>query len=530
MNTAHSAPDSAAPGASLLLSDSSVHRLLTAAAEQQPNQPYLSFDGCTLTFAELSREVGRAAGYLQKLGVVAGDRVAVMLDNHPRHVMIIFALISLGAVWVPINTRQRGEPLAHQLRLSRPCRVVAERAYACEVTAVHSVPVEIWEPGECPWSLCPDRPVPSGGEPDGVIALMFTSGTSGPAKAVRVTDRMLRASALGAALTARLEPDGGGTDVLLMWEPLCHIGGAQVLLLPLVYDARIALLERFSASRFWDQARQTRATHIHHLGGILSILLARPASAAERQHNVRLSWGGGVDADTWHAAEQRFGIRVTECYGMTEASSIVTINHDGPDRGVGRPVGYFEVEVHDRQGRVLPDDTRGEIVLRPRLPGLVTPGYWNDELATSAARRGEWWRTGDSGFLRDGAVHFSGRLTDSVRHRGENVSAWEVESVANRHPAVSESALIGVPGPLGEEDLALFVTPAHSAAPDPHELITWCQSRLPSYMVPQYIMIIDRFDKTPSQRIIKGELRRRWSSRPEGDATLHDQGTRRPVR
>lgn len=492
----------------LLLSDTTIPELLGRAVHERAERPYLDFDEALWSAGDVGAEVARAVGYLRDLGVRRGTRVAVMLPNHPPHVCLVLALLTMRAVWVPINTKQRGDPLRHQLRVAGAEQLIVDAAYAEQAADAFSdrTHTTVWQSGDPePWHAYARDDLPGDGDPDDVVSLMFTSGTSGPAKAVQVTDRMLRASALGAMLTGEV----GDRDVLLMWEPLCHIGGAQVLLVPLVCGARIALLERFSASRFWEQAAHTGATHVHHLGGISSMLLAQPERPAERGHRVRISWGGGLNSELWHAVERRFGIDVRECYGMTEASSIVTINRGGPEGGVGAPVPYFDVQVHDENGRRLPDGERGEIVVRPLRPGLVTPGYLGDSAATDAAWRDGFWRTGDSGYRTDGAVHFAGRLSDSVRHRGENVSAWEVESVANGHPDVSESALIGVPDEHGEQDLALFVTAADGSAVEAGSVVDWCRQRLPSYMVPRYVVVVGAFAKTPSQRIVKRVLRDR---------------------
>lgn len=491
-----------------LLSEATIPDLLDAAVRERGDLPYVVFDDAVCSREEMTAEVSRAIGYLRALGVSPGVRVAVMLPNDPRHVALVLALIVMRAVWVPINTRQRGDPLRHQLRVASPELLITESGLAghAEAVADERVCAVVWQWADpAPWSAYPATTTYPASGPDDVVSLMFTSGTSGPAKAVQVTDRMLRASALGALLTG----DVGDGDVLLMWEPLCHIGGAQVLLVPLVCGARIALLERFSATRFWEQAARTGATHVHHLGGILSMLLARPAGPADRAHAVRVSWGGGMNAELWHAVEDRFGVAVRECYGMTEASSIVTVNKAGPEGGVGTAVPYFEVQIHDEFGRPVPDGTRGEIVARPGLPGLVTPGYLDDPAATGAAWRDGFWHTGDSGYVRDGSVHFAGRIGDSVRHRGENVSAWEVESVANGHPAVSESALVGVPEPHGEQDLALFVTAGEGGSLAAPDVVAWCRGRLASYQVPRYVVVVETFAKTPSQRIVKRVLRDR---------------------
>src|SRR5581483_578741 len=190
----------------------------------------------------------------------------------------------------------------------------------------------------------------------------------------------------------------------LMWEPLYHIGGAQMLVLPLIRDVRLAMVERFSASRFWQQARQYEASHVHYLGGILQLLLKRPPGPLDRGHGVRIAWGGGCPPDIWPALEERFGVEVREAYGMTEASSITTFNIRGAAAGVGRPVRWFAVELRDPAGNPASD---GEIVVRAHRPEALFAGYFRDPAACARAlRNGALW-TGDRGRLDpEGNLHF----------------------------------------------------------------------------------------------------------------------------
>lgn len=490
-----------------VLDGPSLPELLATAVAERGAEPYLDAGGTRLTFAEFAGRVADARARLAAMGVRAGDRVAVMLPNHVGHVVLVHALLALRAVWVPVNPRLRGTPLAHLLGDSEPALLVADPAYRPAVDALDLGGLRVVE------RLGEDTGTVPGVKygADDVVAVMYTSGTTGPAKGVQVTDRMLRAAALGAAVVG----DVGAGDVLFVWEPLCHVGGAQVLFVPFVRRASLALAERFSASAFWTQVRAAGATHVHHLGGIVSMLLSRPPSDAERAHRVRVCWGGGMTPGAWRAAEPRFGFGVRECYGMTEASSISTVNTTGAGDGIGRPVPWFGVEVHDDAGHRVPDGADGEIVLRPLVDGLLTPGYFRDDAATARSRRGPWWRTGDRGRVVDGALHFVGRLTDSVRHRGENVSAWEVETVVNAHPAVAESAVVGVPAAEGDEDVKVFVTLADAGAFDPAELVTWCRERLASYQVPRYVAVVGAFPKTPSLRVRKADL-------PRTTADCHD--------
>lgn len=491
-----------------ILTGPTLPELLGRTVEERGAQAYASFDGTVMSFAELVTAVADAQRGLAVLGVRPGDRVAVMLPNHLEHVVLIHALVGMGAIWVPVNPRLRGDPLAHLLADSDPRLLLVDSALVATLpSSVTSMRVVEYRPdGPAPWRGHGDATAdacsaPPG--PDDVVSIMYTSGTTGPGKGVQVTDRMLRAAALG--VVAISEPRDG--DVFFLWEPLCHVGGAQVLFLPLVVPVRLALVDRFSVSRFWSQVRDAGATHVHHLGGIIPMLLSRPPTDDERVNPVRVSWGGGMTKEAWSESESRFGMQVRECYGMTEAASISTVNVAGADDGIGQALPWFDVQVHDESGAFVPDGVNGEIVLRPLVDGLLTPGYFRHG-DTASSLRGRWWRTGDRGRFVGGSLHFVGRVTDSVRHRGENVSAWEVESVVNAHPAVAESAVVGVPAKEGDEDIKLFVTLADPDTFDAEGLIGWCRERLASFQVPRYVAVVESFAKTPSLRVQKAALPR----------------------
>jgi crotonobetaine/carnitine-CoA ligase len=311
---------------------------------------------------------------------------------------------------------------------------------------------------------------------------------------------MLHISAYGALAASA----GGPGDVYLVWEPLYHIGGAQVLLLPLLEDVRLALVPKLSISRFWRQAADLGATHVHYLGGILQMLLNKPVSAAEREHGIRVAWGGGCTERTFDEASARFGFQIRETYGMTEGSSIATAS-DGESSGtVGKPLPWFQVRIVDPAGQDVPVGEQGEIVLRSSLTGAIFDGYLNNDEATSEARRGDALYTHDLGSMdEDGQLHFHGRLTDSLRCRGENVSAWEIEHVANEHPDVDSTAVIGVKSELGEEEIKLFVQPRQGAQISPLELSRWLEPKLAKYQWPRYIALVSGFERTPSERIRK---------------------------
>lgn len=483
---------------------------LAIRANASPDTIYATFDGEPITFADLHRTSDSVAVELRRLGVSKGDRVALMLSNSQNSLAALFAIAKCGAIWVPVNVQLRGDGLKYILEHCNPRIVFADRdlfpnILECGVDG--SAFRLIAETGEAE-SL--DR-LADGGHvfsedlpaADDLFALNYTSGTTGRPKAVCVTHRMLRYASEGAILCS----DARDGDVFFVWEPLYHIGGAQLMPIPLLREVRLAMVQRFSASRFWDQVRECGATQIHYLGGVLQILLKQSQSARDRDHKVRVAWGGGCPRDIWRVFEERFGMPLRECYGMTESSSITTFNETGVLGSVGRSVPWLSVEVLDECGKPVSMGAPGEIVVRSRQEGAVFTGYFRNEEATSKALRSDGFHTGDLGMLdTDGNLYFLGRLTDSVRVRGENVSAFEVEHVAGSHPLVEDCAMIGVNAEVGEQEIKLFLKPKAGANIDFVSFSGWLAQRLAPFQNPRYLAVIEEFERTPSQRIMKHRL------------------------
>lgn len=481
-------------------------------ARAEPDRVFLSFEGVPYTFAWMDRASDAFAFWMRARGIGKGDRVAVMMRNSPIAAAIVFGCAKASVTWVPVNPQQRGAGLSYVLQHSQPTALLIDDELLGVVGTI-DVPGNILIVGtgalaEEALERVDDLDAITFAEsppyPEDTFALLYTSGTTGPPKSVIVTHAMVRIAAEAAIRVSRAE-DG---SVLFLWEPLYHVGGAQLLMLPVLRDLTLAMVGRFSASRFWQQARDARATHIHYLGGILQMLLAQAPSDLDRTHGVRVAWGGGCSAATFAGVKERFGVEVYECYGMTETSSIASVA-DGTEGGViGRELPWLDITIRDTQDTVLPTGERGEITIATRLPGAIFTGYYRNPEATKTALRGGLLRTGDLGSMDErGVLTFHGRLTDSLRCRGENVSAWEIEHVVNEHPLVAEAAVIGVDAEIGEQDIKLFVKQTEGAGLAPAELIEWLQPRLARYQLPRYIEFVHDFEHTPSQRVKKSLLR-----------------------
>ncbi|MFD2237966.1 AMP-binding protein [Aureimonas populi] len=494
--------------------------LLAERVKTDPGRIYASeFVSGALVSHPLAGIVERSEALARGLaarGVGKGGRVACMMDTHSDHLCLILAIARLGAIWVPVGTRLLPTNLTYIFNESDVSLVVAESRFVDTIAAARpEMPMVLRNEADGLSSLLGDGALPSVEvRPCDILMISFTSGTTGRPKSVPVTHAMMRFAAEAAALAAKADPG----EVLYVWEPFNHIGGAQMIILPLIRQVTLALTPRFSASRFWDEVRACQATRIHHLGGILQMLLKQPPSDRDRDHSVAVAWGGGCTSEVWTAFSRRFGTQMVECYGMTEASSLTTINDEGLPGFVGRAMPWFDVQIISSDGSRCPPGVRGEIVVKPIGKGAsaLFSGYLNSPEATRECLRDGRLHTGDLGEM-DGAgrVKFHGRMKETIRVRGENVSAWEVEHVIEQHEAIAACAVIPVKAEIGEADIKLFVQVASDRELTGTEIFDWVRERLAPHQLPRHITFVSAFERTPSQRIMKHKL----DPTPAGDWT-----------
>lgn len=512
----------------IYVDDTTIRQWLEKRAKDEADRVFCIYEDVPITYGEIEEKVNRLANGFLDLGFRRGDRIAIMIPNHPDFFFMVFACAKVGLTYIPLNTNLKGANLDLLLQLSDPCALLVDESFAdiiaeslrrvglnnikfiftrgnadfSETGIAHQLPFS---------SVGADAeatpPIVPGAGPEDVLAISYTSGTTGVPKGVLLTDRMLRTCAKGAAIAN----EAGPGEVMLMWESFCHIGGVQMICVCLMYLSVMALLPRFSASRFWDQARHYKATRVHYLGSVLPILLKQPPRADDKNHSVKIAWGAGAARQVWKEFEDRFGVQIHEAYGMTECSSLTTVCLDGKIGSIGKPLPYFEVRIMGDDGKVVPTGELGEIQVRGKQPGLILKGYFRNPEATSKCLLPDgWFATGDLAYMdEEGYIFFKGRSKDSLRINGENVSAWEVERIINEYPDIEECAVIGVPGELGGDDMKVFIKCVSGRnRPNPADIAKWCEPRMAKYQIPRYYTFIDSFEKTESQRTKKNGLSR----------------------
>ena len=299
-------------------------------------------------------------------------------------------------------------------------------------------------------------------------------------------------------------------DILYTGLPFFH-GNAQGITIgpAILADAKAVIVDRFSASRLWDDCRRWNCTEANYIGGIIPILLKQDEREDDGDNPVRLMVGAAAPKDEWHAFQQRFNTKILEVYGMTECYCCLVSPYDAPSAGAcGKAITGWDVRIVDADDKECKPGALGEFVARPNRKFIGTTGYYNKPEATLELFRNGWIHTGDLGRMdEDGYFFFVDRKKQALRRRGENISSFEVESVINSHEAVLESCVVGVPSELGEEEVKAVVVLKDGHSVSEEELIRWCEPRLAYFAIPRYIAIRRSMPRTPSERVEKFKLK-----------------------
>jgi len=502
--------------------------LLAEACRQWPDNVFLDFSGEKYTYRETSAEVDRVAAGLMALGVQPGDRVCSILDNGPDAIFLWFAVNALGAVYVPINTDYKGEYLRHQVSDADARIIVVESDYASRVHAVAdtlpNLALMLYRGDEPEKSnLIEARSFDSirsdagaGALPEvrpGDLAmLIYTSGTTGPSKGCMIG----HSYAANFARQCQWMTQTGPGDVIWTPCPLFHANAAfGVVLNALRVGATAAVVQRFSVSGFWPDIERSGATHISLLSIMLTLIPAAGQTEESRRCHgqIKVLYGSPLGTELKQKWKDLFGVQnaAQPGYGMTEACLITVAScFDGnaPGNASGRRHQDFDVRIIDDAGNECPPDVPGEIVVRPRKPGIMFQGYWRRPDATLAVTQDLWFHTGDIGkFDENDYFYFVDRKKDYLRRGGENISSYEVEACFRGHPDVAEVAAHAVPSGMAEDELKITVKLKESAAVSEEDLCAWSIERLPHFAVPRYVEFRDSFPTTPTGKVQKAVLR-----------------------
>jgi crotonobetaine/carnitine-CoA ligase len=512
------------------LHERTMGRILAEKARRIPGKTFLIWEGRSWSYAELEEMTNRYANGFSALGIAHGDHVAVMLPNCPEFFWVSWGLGKIGAVAVPINTAAKGELLRYFLDQSDASCVVVDDEWVGRVAALApqlaKVRCYVYR-GERSLADCglgatgapvhalaeiesddDSQPPLDAVAHDDTHLIMYTSGTTGPSKGVMCPHS--QGHAVGRALT--IDFGYRADDVLYTCLPLFH-GNAiwYTCYAALWADAAIALAPRFSATRFWDEIRSSGATQFNTLGAMTNIIWKLPPGPHERDHALRLCMTVPVPKEIYQEMQQRYGVTLTSVFAMTENFAMTRFTPDDPpDKAgsAGRTRGACELRIVDDDERDLPAGQVGEIWMRPLQDGAMMKGYYKMPVETAREFVDGWFRTGDRGYLdSDGYLYFVDRKKEAIRRRGENISAYEVELILSRHPAILEVAAIPVASEMSEDDVMVYVVLKSGQTLSHAEVVHFAAEHMSYFMVPRFVEFIGELPKTASEKLEKYKLK-----------------------
>lgn len=512
--------------------------LLATRAALSGAREFLVFGESSWSYSQTLESVARVAAVLHERGVRAGQRIAVMSLNHPSTVFLFVALARLGAVMVPINPEFRAEEARYVLTHADISGVISSPAALPTVReALAATPMRPWlmlnEPSSTESSpdhdtfsldreILESRPaVPAHAEdPDDPCVFIYTSGTTGFPKGVMHSQRNVVLAGEGFVQRMYLQPD----DRLMCILPMFHINALFYSLAgALAAGAALILIARFSASRFWHDVAQHRATEVNTMAAVSTILMRRPRSEFVAGHALRKIYGAPFTAETYRVFADEFGVpTLIEGYGMSEIPGALNNPFLGPHRvgSMGQPsrhpdasLKFAELRIVDDTGHELPHGETGELAVKTPM---LMKGYFRDPQQTEAAFRDGWFLTGDLAWRdAEGYFWFVARKKDIIRRRGENISGAELDRIVELHPDVIQCAAIPVPNDLGEDEILVAAILRPGATLTEPGLAEWVRQRLAASKAPRYVIFVPALPQTPTHRVAKFKLR--------GDTTLQQR-------
>lgn len=509
-------------------------RLLAERAADRPDKSWVVFDSVDhLTYGAAWRD-GCRVGHALERDIGPAAHVGLMMRNQPEFVVAMYGIHTYRGICVPLNADSKG-PLLHaviehsdiqaivvrqdlverlaelkDLAAIRLVVVVGDGPVPAEISGAPVVRWEEWLAGvrdDHAWAF-PTSDMPCN--------IQYTSGTTARAKGAVIPHNLAWMYAGLCADSQERTED----DVLTAPLPLSHVAAQHIIVGSSLHAGCTGHLKsKFSASRYWQEVADDGATWGILLGPMATMILKGTKDPVPEHRLTRMFCP--PPPPEWQAFERRFApVKIIWWgYGMTEIYSMPMIDPDEQDRSlpmdtIGMPPRWIEYGVVDEADRLLPPDTPGELVFRPRIPHAMVREYYKDYDKTVEAFRNLMFHTGDMATYDEaGLIHYRGRKQERIRRRGENIAAPEVEYVALTHPLIHDAAAYGVPAEIGEEEVKLDVVLTEPVTPE--ELHAWLAENLPRYMVPRYLEIRESFPKTPSERVEKYKLKEQALDRPE---------------
>ncbi|MBA7645697.1 Long-chain-fatty-acid--CoA ligase [subsurface metagenome] len=497
--------------------------MLEAAAKHYGGKTAIALGDRRLSYAELDEASNKVANALIKMGVSKGDRVAMLLPNSPEFVVIYFGITKISAVAIPLDTKYKIGELASLFDDSRPKVLVTESPFLESLVPVfprfnyieHVIDLsskyegrflsyqEIMATGSV-------RKVKVEPEPEDIANIAYTSGPTFHPRGVMLSHQDL-------VTEATISGDGfrqTDEDVTVLFAlPMHHVVGLVIILLTsLAKGSTVVMLPGLSISGLMETIEKERSTIFIGVPFVFALMvhMAEEEGVKHDLSSLRLCCVGGapMPTDVMKRFKQLYGLDVVQWWGLTETTAHVTcqpVDGTGKLGSVGKALPGWEVKIVDDNGKELPLNQSGEIIVR----GPIMKGYYNNPRATAETIRDGWLYTGDVGKVDgDGELFILGRKKEMIIAKGQNIYPSDIEDVLYTHPKVAEAAVVGIPDELrGEVVRAVISLKAGEAATEP-EIKRFCLERIANYKVPKQVIFLDSLPKTAAGKIGKEDLKK----------------------
>jgi acyl-CoA synthetase (AMP-forming)/AMP-acid ligase II len=484
------------------------------------------------TFAQFHGATSRVANGLISAGISDQLRFAYLCRNSDYVFEMFYGGLKAGAVAVGINWRLSSDEVAYTLRDSESRLIFTDAetlplaqaaAKNCplvrEIIAIDAPTGDIvdflqWRDAQS--DADPKRDISA----DYTASQLYTSGTTGKPKGVPLTHRNFIEQRRAAAGTGRWM-NAGDSDVVLVVMPIYHVGGLTMGTIAFHQGAATVVSRNPHPASLIETIERHGVTQLFLVPTVIQSLLDHPDCSAEKLKSLRLLRYGAAPISAQLLRQARATLRcdLTQVYGMTEATGTVAClpPHDHNDseadrkmRSCGKALATVSIRIMNAQGEPVPQGVIGEICVRA---GSLMAGYWKQRAATEEAFHGEWYRSGDAGFLDEaGYVYIQDRIKDMIISGGENIYPAEVESILCDHPEVAEAAVIGVPDRQWGESVRAVVVRRTGASVTEAGLIQFVRDRIARFKAPKTVEFVDTLPKTASGKILRRELRSRQAA------------------
>ncbi len=482
--------------------------------------------GERFTYRQMDDRATRCARlWTEVCGLHKGDRAGILANNRVEFLDTFFAAAKSGIILVPLNTRYTPHELEYIVRDSGMRALLYEeefaetvRALRTQVSLAHWIALDhpagagdlIYSDSVAPLSTAP---LEARCQPEDLLCLLYTSGTTGKPKGVMTPHRMVAWNGYNTAVSWQLME----SDVSPIFTPLYHAGGLGAFLTPVwTFGGTIVLHRGFDAAEIWRTIEHERCTVVLGVPTIYKLLMEAPEFQKADLRHVRWFISGGAPLPLYIIeAYQKRGVVFKQGYGLTEVGVncfAMTVEDSRRKAGsIGKPMMFTQARLVDGAGREVPAGEVGELLLRGPH---VCKGYWNNPQATAAALDAEgWFHTGDLARRdADGFFYIAGRAKDMLISGGVNIYPAEIEGELLQHPAVQDAAVVGVPHPTWGEVGVAFVVLRPERRATPEELAEFLAGRLAKYKVPREFQFVASLPRTPYGKVLKGELREQYQA------------------